>query len=93
MDSLDRFTVLPYLLQLIVSILAGVLADTLISRRVPVLAVRRSLQTAGMLGPAVCLWLVATSNSLTPDNALLLMTLGSGAGALTSGGGEKCMHY
>jgi hypothetical protein len=41
MESLDRFTVLPYFLQLIVSVLAGVLADTLIGRQVPVLAVRK----------------------------------------------------
>ena len=66
---------------------AGVLADKLLSRGWPVKRVRRVMQTAGMVGPAVCM--LAAASPLTdgsPSAASAWITVGLGLNALTLGG-------
>lgn len=84
--SLGSFTTTPYILQLVLSIAAGALADKLISMGYRVLTVRHVLQLSGMLIPAICLGYCA----LLPVGASIeqvatLITLGSAASSLTVG--------
>jgi sugar phosphate permease len=56
LDKLMTFTALPYLLQMLVGVAAGSLADNLIESSVlSVVQVRKLLQITGMLIPALCL--------------------------------------
>lgn len=90
--ELGTFTVLPYLIQLLVSSGSGILADKLIlSGRRPI-DVRNGLQTLGMLVPAICLAGCALLTSLTAQQSFLLITLGLGFSALTCGA-VSCNHF
>ena len=90
--SLSDFTVLPYFLQLGVSILAGYISDALIGRGVRTLTVRKVLQTVGMLAPAVCLGYCSYATNLGAAQAAQLITLGSSLSALTVGA-VSCNHF
>lgn len=83
LDSLANFTVLPYFLQMIVGISAGLIADKLISSGVGTLTVRKSLQITGMLVPAGCLALCAYLPSLDATTAAAFITFGSAISAIT----------
>lgn len=83
LDSLANFTVLPYFLQMIVGISAGLIADKLISSGVRTLTVRKSLQITGMLVPAGCLALCAYLPSLDATTAAAFITFGSAISAIT----------
>ena len=83
LDSLANFTVLPYFLQMIVGISAGLLADKLITSGVRTLTVRKSLQIIGMLVPAGCLTLCAYLPSLDASTAATFITFGSAISAVT----------
>jgi Major Facilitator Superfamily len=83
LDSLANFTVLPYFLQMIVGISAGLIADKLISSGVRTLTVRKSLQISGMLVPAGCLALCAYLPSLDATTAAAFITFGSAISAIT----------
>ena len=83
LDSLANFTVLPYFLQMIVGISAGLLADKLITSGVRTLTVRKSLQIIGMLVPAGCLTLCAYLPSLDASTAAAFITFGSAISAVT----------
>ena len=83
LDSLANFTVLPYFLQMIVGISAGLIADRLISSGVRTLTVRKSLQVTGMLVPAGCLALCAYLPSLDATTAAAFITFGSAISAIT----------
>jgi ACS family sodium-dependent inorganic phosphate cotransporter/ACS family sodium-dependent inorganic phosphate cotransporter-like MFS transporter 9 len=61
---------LPWLVMAVGSSLSGVLADTLVSRGVPVTTVRKSLQTVAFLVPAVAL-LLLSQPGLAPQVILL----------------------
>ena len=83
LDSLANFTVLPYFLQMIVGISAGLLADKLITSGVRTLTVRKSLQIIGMLVPAGCLTCCAYLPSLDASTAAAFITFGSAISAVT----------
>ena len=83
LDSLANFTVLPYFLQMIVGISAGLIADKLISSGIRTLTVRKSLQITGMLVPAGCLALCAYLPSLDATTAAAFITFGSAVSAIT----------
>ena len=84
LSALSQFTVLPYFLQMVVSIGAGYLADYLInSDRMPKLLVRQVFQIVGMLGPALCLAYCAYIPTLTAGSAYKIINLGSALSALT----------
>jgi len=90
--SLGSLTALPYLLQMVAAIVAGIVADRLIASGVRVLTVRNTLQTIGMLVPAVCLFLCAYIPTLTSFQAAALITLGSTASAITVAA-VSCSHF
>ena len=93
-SSLGSFTVLPYVLQLVIAILAGYLADYLIgpAYKFRVLWVRHWMQVTGMLIPAACLTVCATLPTLSVEDASLFITLGSAASALTVAG-VSCSQF
>ena len=64
--------------------LAGNLADRLITSGMPVLRVRKLMQTVGFGGLAVCLLLVTSAETVT--GAFAIMALGSALGAGSTGG-------
>lgn len=64
--------------------LAGNLADRLITSGMPVLRVRKLMQTVGFGGLAVCLLLVTSAETVT--GAIAIMALGSALGAGSTGG-------
>lgn len=82
------YTLLPYLVQGAVGMLAGMLADRLILTGWGVKPTRVLLQVVGMLGPAVCLLLAVTPlvGASQPGLASVLITMGLGLSALTLGG-------
>ncbi|WIA14336.1 hypothetical protein OEZ85_002865 [Tetradesmus obliquus] len=85
--DLGGYTLLPYLLQGVVGLGAGALADQLLSSRGwSVRSVRVGLQLAGMLGPAACL-MAAVSPIVggSAEAASALITVGLGLSALTLG--------
>lgn len=85
--DLGSYTLLPYLVQGGMGAAAGVIADRLIARGLPVRKVRVGLQVVGMLGPAACLLLaVSPAVGASPQLASQLITLGLGLSALTLGG-------
>lgn len=90
--SLAEFTVLPYFLQLGVSLLAGGIADNLIAKGVRILSVRKTLQTLGMVAPAVCLAYCSYATGLSAVQAASFITLGSALSALTVGA-VSCNHF
>ena len=92
LSSLADFTVLPYVLQLVVSLAAGSLADGLIAKGVRTLSVRKVLQTVGMLVPAVCLGICSYATDLSAIQAAQLITLGSAVSAVTVGA-VSCNHF
>ena len=83
LESLSKFTVLPYFLQMIVGVCAGFAADKLISTGVRTLLVRNVLQVVGMIVPAVCLASCAYLPSLLATQAAALITFGSAVSAIT----------
>jgi len=87
-SSLASFTVLPYILQLLVAVGAGFTADALISPRFSwrPLTVRNLMQLTGMIGPALCLTVCATYPGISVSDASRLISLGSAVGALTVAG-------
>ena len=83
LESLSKFTVLPYFLQMIVGVCAGFAADKLISTGVRTLLVRNVLQVVGMIVPAICLASCAYLPSLLATQAAGLITFGSAISAIT----------
>ena len=63
---------------------AGNLADRLITNGMPVLRVRKLMQTVGFGGLAMCLLLVTSAETVA--GAIAIMTLGSALGAGSTGG-------
>ena len=90
--SLGSFTVLPYFLQLLMALAAGVIADGLIGKGVRVLSVRKALQTVGMVVPAVCLAYCSYATELSATSAATFITLGSAFSSLTVGA-VSCNHF
>jgi ACS family sodium-dependent inorganic phosphate cotransporter len=85
--GLPALTVAPYLLQGGVGVAAGAAADALLARGVPRLAVRRGLQTVGMLVPAAALVAAASPAAAgSPAAGAALVDLGLAASALCLGG-------
>jgi ACS family sodium-dependent inorganic phosphate cotransporter len=85
--GLPALTVAPYLLQGGVGVAAGAAADALLARGVPRLAVRRGLQTVGMLVPAAALVAAAAPAAAgSPAAGAALVDLGLAASALCLGG-------
>eukprot|EP00435_Cladocopium_sp_Y103_P040626 s2777_g11.t1 len=78
-------TTVPYVLQAAVGLAVGGLADRAIARGVPVERLRKSLQTVGMIVPAIALLLAASPMTKDPNTAGLLVDLGLAANALTLG--------
>lgn len=75
--SIGMYTVLPYVLQAVVGALCGMSADRLISRNWQVKKVRRTFQTIGMIGPAICMLLaVSPVTAGSVDMCSALITLG-----------------
>jgi len=91
-SSLADFTVLPYFLQLAVSLIAGSIADGMIDRGFRTLNVRKWLQTIGMLTPAMCLGYCSYDINLSADQAARLITFGSAISAVTVGA-VSCNHF
>ena len=90
--SLGQFTSLPYLLQLFIAIAAGKIADNFINNGFNTLKVRTSLQLLGTLIPAACLAFCAYAPGITAQQALIAITFGSAASALTTGA-VSCNHF
>ena len=67
------------------SSMAGVLADSLVSRGMPVTTVRKSLQTVAFLVPAIAL-LVLAQPGLSPAQAVAAMTVALGTTSLGQAG-------
>lgn len=83
--DLGTFTVLPYLMQMILSVSAGSLADNFIAKGKRTIVVRNILQSIGMIAPALCLMACSLIPTITSTQALLLITIGSALSALTTG--------
>lgn len=86
LSELPALTFVPYVLQAAVGMVVGKLADETIAAGTPVATVRKGLQVAGMVIPAVTLLLAAspiTGGSATVGS--LLIDLGLAANALTLG--------
>lgn len=92
--SLGSYTVLPYFLQMVISVSAGYAADYLMSPKVGmrVLQVRNIMQISGMLLPALFLTICALSPDLSVDYAAGLITAGSALSALTVAG-VSCSQF
>lgn len=71
----------PWVVMAIGSSAAGLLADGLVARGVPVLRVRKRIQTVAFLGPVVAL-MVLSSPGISPPLALLCMTAALGITSL-----------
>jgi len=84
--DLGSFTALPYLLQSIVSIYAGFIADALVNKyQWRVLTVRNLLQTIGMITPAICLTYSAYGPLIESTiRSLMSMTSSSSTALLSS---------
>lgn len=91
-SELGYFTTLPYLLQMLVAVLAGNAADALINSGTRPIIVRRILQTVGMLVPAACLAYCSLAASLTATTTAAVITFGSAVSALTVGA-VSCNHF
>ena len=90
--SLGQFTSLPYLLQLFTAVAAGKIADNFINNGYKTLKVRTTLQLLGTLIPACCLGYCAYAPGITAEQALIAITFGSAASALTVGA-VSCNHF
>lgn len=77
-------SVVPWLAMFFCANAGGVIADSLLSKGVPVTVVRKTMQTIGFLGPAVFLASVARTSS--PANAVLFMTVALGLGSFSQSG-------
>jgi ACS family sodium-dependent inorganic phosphate cotransporter len=85
--DLPALTVAPYLLQGAVGLAAGGAADALLAAGVPRLAVRRRMQAAGMLLPAMALVAAASPAAAgSPAAGAALVDIGLAASALTLAG-------
>ncbi|TFJ82879.1 hypothetical protein NSK_005832 [Nannochloropsis salina CCMP1776] len=95
--QLAAFTLAPYLLQTLVGIASGYLADSLIAAGWSIKRVRQLLQTAGTVLPALFLLLATTTHNTSSDSAssllfsFLYVTIGAGLSAFTLGG-VSCSH-
>ncbi|XP_004500238.1 sodium-dependent phosphate transport protein 1, chloroplastic isoform X2 [Cicer arietinum] len=78
------FCVLPWLTMAISANFGGWIADTLVTRGVPVTRVRKIMQTVGFLGPAFFLTQLSHINS--PVMAVLCMTCSQGTDAFSQSG-------
>ncbi|GLC37990.1 hypothetical protein PLESTB_000448400 [Pleodorina starrii] len=76
---------LPWLVMAVGSSLAGLLADALVARGVPVVTVRKRLQTIAFLVPAVALVALAQPG-ISPAGAVGLMTVALGTTSLGQAG-------
>ena len=97
-SSLAAFTLAPYLLQALVGVLSGYVADNLIASGWSIKRVRQLLQSAGTLLPALFLLLATTSHSTSAASSppslafsFLYVTVGAGLSALTLSG-VSCSH-
>ncbi|EFN57861.1 hypothetical protein CHLNCDRAFT_143323 [Chlorella variabilis] len=75
----------PWVVMAVGSSAAGLLADGLVRRGVPVLRVRKGIQTAAFLGPVVALMALANP-AISPPLALLCMTAALGITSLGQAG-------
>mgnify|MGYP001334690732 FL=1 len=82
--SVGLLAMIPQAVSFISINLAGNLADRLITSGMPVLRVRKLMQTVGFGGLAVCLLLVTSAETVT--GAIAIMALGSALGAGSTGG-------
>jgi ACS family sodium-dependent inorganic phosphate cotransporter len=85
-DDLSIYAVLPYIVQGLCGILSGILADFLIHRSFSVTLVRKSMQSAGLLLPAVFYAMLALIPATSIGVTTLLMSLALGTGTLTLAG-------
>jgi len=76
---------LPWLVMAVGSSLSGVLADALVARGIHVTQVRKAVQTVAFLVPAVAL-LVLSQPGLSPQQAVVLMTVALGTTSLGQAG-------
>ncbi|KAL4434256.1 hypothetical protein ABPG75_000697 [Micractinium tetrahymenae] len=75
----------PWVVMAVGSTCAGLLADSLVRRGVPVLRVRKGIQTAAFLGPVLALS-VLSNPGISPPLALLCMTAALGITSLGQAG-------
>jgi len=83
--NLDQFTVLPYLLQGGVGVMAGICADSAIQRGLPVRRCRQLFQGVGMLVPALALF-ASAALAHSADDARAYLSVALAASALTLAG-------
>ena len=84
LQEMGLYLMLPYLVMLIIANTAGWIADGLIHREVSPTVVRKSFQCLSFAGSALCLLLLSATTSQWL--ALLYITLGLGAVALSAAG-------
>ncbi|CAK9043498.1 unnamed protein product [Durusdinium trenchii] len=85
LSELPALTTVPYVLQALVGLAVGAAADRALAQGLSVGLVRKTLQTVGMLVPAVALLVAASPMTKDPSTAGLLVDLGLAANALTLG--------
>jgi ACS family sodium-dependent inorganic phosphate cotransporter len=83
--DLDQFTVLPYLLQGGVGMMAGICADSAIQRGLPVRRCRQLFQGVGMLVPSLSLFASATL-AHSAEDARAYLSVALAASSLTLAG-------
>ena len=76
----------PWLAMAVGSSAAGLLADGLVARGVPVLSVRRGMQSVAFLGPVLALLVLGNPSSLSPPLAVACLTAALGITSLGQAG-------
>jgi len=85
MADLGPYTMLPYVTMIVMTVLGGVFADSLLRKGFSVTFVRKLMQSLGMLGPAF--FLILLSGSIpSPLHALVLLCCTLGLTALAYSG-------
>jgi MFS transporter, ACS family, solute carrier family 17 (sodium-dependent inorganic phosphate cotransporter), other len=81
-DKSSIFTLIPYLAMVVMTPFVGPTADGLIAQGVPVTRVRKLCQGLSLVGPAICMAILAV---LTPNNGVTGAVAGSVSPAVTWG--------
>lgn len=89
LSSAAKISLLPPIAAIVVSAIAGPMADGLISRGIKVGVVRKSAQSAAFLGPALCLTVASNVDSAAMLIALISLSLGLASFSLA---GLYCNH-
>lgn len=86
-ENLGAYTLGPYIVQALVGLASGPMADALLANGWKTVAVRRIFQSVGMIGPALCLMAaVALPEATSEGDVDLIITIGLGLSAFSLAG-------